>query len=194
MKGQGQATDKVDLDHPTASGWLNLPSQRPHSMWYESDGVTLPLRAFTSTPEPDKGAFHGTVTLYPRLADGNLAGEQDDVTLTIRSEDLKTDADPSTPTIFLWFAPDKDWQRMYLTTQEDSKNADIVVDGEPLGDGRYMDAFLNGVTGQTPGVTDPDDDVEVPYRDVMISVPRGSSIDFRRYKPDGTLLDHNYGQ
>lgn len=183
----------ADLDDGTSDAYRLIVGERLHSLWYEAGGVKVPLRSFTSRPDAAaNGKRAGTVTLHPLLPDGNAAGEQDSVSLTIRAEGLEWDHNADTPTIFMGYAPQADWQRMYLTKGD--LDADIQVNGVPLSGGRFMDAFLGGVTGQTGAqtVTETDSatgeqvEVEVPYRDVMISVPSGRSIAFTRYTADGS--------
>lgn len=152
---------------------------RLHSLVYEAGGVRLPLASFALDPADADGQ---TVRLTPLLPDRTLDGAQDDVTLTVPLASLQDDADASTPTLLMGYAPVDDYRRIWLQVAEGTDGSDVVVDGTPLTAGRRLDAFRGGVTGKGERLPEPstDDKGDDMYRDVMVSVPRGTTLSWLR--------------
>lgn len=152
---------------------------RLHSLVYEAGGVRLPLASFALDPADADGQ---TVRLTPLLPDRTLDGAQDDVTLTVPLASLQDDGDPSTPSLFMAYAPVDDYRRIWLPMADGADGSDVVVDGTPLTAGRRLDAFRGGVTGKGEKLPEPsaDDKGDDMYRDVMVSVPRGTTLSWLR--------------
>lgn len=165
---------------------------RLHSLAYEAGGVRLPLASFALDPADPSGK---TVRLTPLLPDRTLGGDQDDVTLSVPLASLPwgdTEQTADDPTLVMGYAPVDDYRRIWLQVADGTDGSDVVVDGTPLTAGRRLDAFRGGVTGKGEKLPAPQpeegkdlvseaDRGNDMYRDVMVSVPRGTTLAWTRW-------------